>query len=152
CLMTDGGGAAIVTSLERARDLKKAPAVIAGFGQEHGAELIYPAPRRDAAPLGAKAARSAFEMASARPAGVGGAYLYDGFPPLVLHDLEAFGFCPRGEAGPFVQSGALRLGGKLPTNTHGGLLSEGHLFGMGHVAEAVRQIRGECGERQLKKT
>jgi acetyl-CoA acetyltransferase len=151
CLVTDGGGAAIVTSLERARDLRHHPAKIVGFGQEHGAELVYPVARRETAPLGARAARGAFEMAGARPADVDAAYLYDGFTPLVLHDLEAFGFCGRGEAGAFVEKGALRLGGRLPTNTHGGLLSEGHLFGMGHIAEAVRQIRGECGPRQLKR-
>jgi acetyl-CoA acetyltransferase len=88
-------------------------------------------------------------MAGARPQDVRGAYLYDGFTPLVLHDLEAFGFCARGEAAAFVESGALRLGGRLPTNTNGGLLSEGHLFGMGHVAEAVRQIRGTAEGRQI---
>jgi acetyl-CoA acetyltransferase len=154
CLVTDGGGAVIVTSLERARDLRHAPAVIAGFGQEHGAELIVPkgASSSSQASLGARAARTAFEMAGARPSDVDGAFLYDSFTPLVLHELEAFGFCERGEAGAFVESGALRLGGRLPTNTHGGLLSEGHLFGMGHVAEAVRQIRGECGARQLPRT
>jgi acetyl-CoA acetyltransferase len=90
-------------------------------------------------------------MAGARPKDVDAAYLYDGFTPLVLHDLETFGFCERGEAKSFVERGEMRLGGRLPVNTHGGLLSEGHLFGMGHVAEAVRQIRGECGDRQLKK-
>lgn len=151
CLVTNGGGAVVVTSTERARDLKHPPAVIVGAGQEHGTELIHPAPRRTDPPLGARAARSAFEMAGAKPADVDGAYLYDGFTPLVLHDLEAFGFCEPGEAGAFVENGALRLDGRLPTNTHGGLLSEGHLFGMGHVAEAVRQIRGAAGERQLRK-
>ncbi len=151
CLVTNGGGAVVVTSVEHAKNLRHPVAAVVGFGQEHGAELIFPTPRRAGTPLGARAARAAFEMAGARPADVDAAYLYDGFTPLVLHDLEAFGFCQRGEAGAFVQSGAMRLGGKLPVNTHGGLLSEGHLFGMGHIAEAVRQIRGTCGERQLKK-
>jgi acetyl-CoA acetyltransferase len=89
-------------------------------------------------------------MAGALPKDVDGAYLYDGFTPLVLHDLEAFGFCERGEAPQFVERGEMRLGGRLPVNTHGGLLSEGHLFGMGHIAEAVRQVRGTAGERQIE--
>lgn len=149
CLVTNGGGAAVVTSLERARNLKQRPAVIVGAGQEHGCELIWPVAKRGTLPQGARAARSAFEMAAVKPSDMDGAYLYDGFTPLVLHDLEAFGFCERGEAPAFVKSGALKLGGKLPVNTNGGLLSEGHLFGMGHVAEAVRQLRGECGDRQI---
>lgn len=149
CLVTDGGGAALVTSLERARDLCRPPAVILGAGQEHGPELIDPTRRTRERPLGAGAARDAFRMAGLSPADVGAAFLYDGFTPLVVHELEAFGFCAPGEVGSFLESGALRLGGRLPTNTHGGLLSEGHLYGMGHLAEAVRQLRGECGERQV---
>jgi acetyl-CoA acetyltransferase len=150
CVVTDGGGAVLVTSLERARDLKSSPVVIQGAGQEHGADIILPAPRRSTRPLGARAASAAFEMAGVKPTDVDAAFLYDGFTPLVVDELEAFGFCPRGEAGPFLESGALRLTGSLPTNTHGGLLSEGHLYGMGHIAEAVRQLRGTAGERQVK--
>jgi acetyl-CoA acetyltransferase len=149
CLVTDGGGAVLVTSLERARDLRHKPAVIAGAGQEHGAEMIFPGKAREKPP-GALAAEAAFAMAGVSQKDVDVAYIYDGFTPLVLHSLEAFGFCPRGEAGPFVASGALTLSGVLPTNTNGGLLSEGHLFGVGHVAEAVRQIRGDAGARQIK--
>jgi acetyl-CoA acetyltransferase len=148
CLVTDFGGAVVVTSLARARDLAQPPAVIAGAGQEHGAEMILPAPRGERLP-GAGAARDAFAMAGIGPHEVDAAYLYDGFTPLVVHELQAFGFCPRGEVGAFLESGALRLGGALPTNTHGGLLSEGHTFGVGHIAEAVRQLRGICGERQI---
>jgi acetyl-CoA acetyltransferase len=149
CLVTDGGGAVLVTSVERARDLKKAPAVIMGAGQDHSAEMIEPVPRRGGTLPGSKAARSAFEMAGVKKDDVDVAYLYDGFTPLVVHELEAFGFCPRGEVGAFLESKALRLGGALPTNTNGGLLSEGHLFGMGHIIEAVRQIRRDAGERQI---
>jgi acetyl-CoA acetyltransferase len=150
CLVTDGGGAVLVTSLERARDLKRPPAVISGMGQDHAAELIEPVPRRGGTLPGSKAAKSAFEMAGVKKDDVDVAYLYDGFTPLVIHELEAFGFCPRGEAGAFVEGGALRRGGSLPTNTNGGLLSEGHLFGMGHIREAVRQIRRDAGPRQVE--
>jgi acetyl-CoA acetyltransferase len=149
CLVTNGGGAVVVTSLERARDLARPPAVIAGAGQEHGPEIILPAPRRDESLSGARAAADALAMAGVGARDVDVALLYDGFTPLVIHELEAFGFCPRGEAGAFVASGALRLGAALPTNTHGGLLSEGHMYGMGHVAEAVRQIRASAGPRQV---
>jgi acyl-CoA synthetase (AMP-forming)/AMP-acid ligase II/acetyl-CoA acetyltransferase len=150
CLVTDGGGAVLVTSLERARDLEPKPAVIAGAGQEHGAELLLPAPRSDGRLSGSRAAAAAFEMAGVTRDDVDVCFLYDGFTPLVMHELMAFGFCPVGEAGRFAASGAMKLGGKLPTNTNGGLLSEGHLYGIGHLAEAVRQIRGEAGPRQVK--
>jgi acetyl-CoA acetyltransferase len=149
CLVTDGGGAALVTTLAEARELRQPPVAIAGGGQEHGAELILPTGREEP-PIGARAAEEAFAMAGVARGDIDVAFLYDGFTPLVLRELEAFGFCPRGEAGRFVASGALRLGGALPTNTNGGLLSEGHLYGMGHVAEAVRQLRGQAGERQVK--
>ncbi len=149
CLVTDGGGAVLVTSLEVARDLKNKPVVLSGAGQEHGAEMIFPGKPRQRPP-GAYAADAAFEMAGVTRKDVDVAYIYDGFTPLVMHSLEAFGFCKRGEAGAFVESGALGLHGELPTNTHGGLLSEGHMYGVGHVAEAVRQIRGTAGERQIK--
>jgi len=150
CVVTDGGGAVLVTSLERARDLKQAPAVIAGVGQEHGAEIIIPAPRSDDRLSGKRAADSAFETADFTREDVDVCFLYDGFTPLVMHELMAFGFCPMGEAGAFAESGAMKLGGALPTNTNGGLLSEGHLYGMGHVAEAVRQIRSAAGPRQVE--
>ena len=68
----------------------------------------------------------------------------------MIQQIEEAGFCARGEGGPFVENGGIELGGRLPINTHGGLLSEAHSLGLGHVVEAVKQLRGECGERQVK--
>jgi acetyl-CoA acetyltransferase len=78
------------------------------------------------------------------------AQLYDAFTPRVVHDLVAYGFCKAEEVGGFIESGAMEIGGSLPCNTAGGLISEGHLSGFGHIREAVRQLRGDCGERQVK--
>jgi len=75
--------------------------------------------------------------------------LYDAFTPLVLLQLEDYGFCKKGEAGPLVASGATGFGGRLPVNTHGGHLSEGYVHGLNHAAEAVSQLRGDAGERQV---
>jgi acetyl-CoA acetyltransferase len=91
-------------------------------------------------------------MAKSAPHEIGLAMLYDCFTITVLIELEDLGFCKRGEAGPFVESGGIALGGSLPVNTHGGLLSHGHPGrpgGIFHIIEAVRQLRGECGKRQV---
>jgi acetyl-CoA acetyltransferase len=95
------------------------------------------------------AAPAAYERAGVAPADLDAAMIYDCFTFEVIHQLEEAGFCPRGEGGPFAASGALAPGGALPVNTHGGLLAEGHLGGLNHVVEAVRQLRGEAGSRQL---
>ena len=91
-----------------------------------------------------------FESAGVGPRDVDVALLYDAFTPLVLMQLEDYGFCKRGEAKELVASGATRIGGSLPVNTHGGHLSEGYVHGLNHVAEAVGQLRGDCGERQVE--
>jgi len=95
------------------------------------------------------AAPIAFERAGVGPDDMSAAMVYDCFTFELIHQLEAAGFCPPGEGGPFVASGAIARGGRLPVNTHGGLLAEGHMSGMGHIVEAVRQLRGEAGANQL---
>jgi len=151
CLITDGGGAVVVTSAERARDLRHCPVYISGMGQAHSAEFMRPWRDPRLPPIeGSKAGDMAFRMAGIATKDVDVCQLYDGFTILVIIELEAYGFCKVGEGGPFVADGRLELGGELPANTTGGLLSEGHLMGMGHIVEAVRQLRGECGERQVK--
>jgi acetyl-CoA acetyltransferase len=140
CLFTDGGGAFVVTTAERARDLRQRPALIAGLGQVHSSEIIRP--YDDGRGGGREAGEQAYRMAGCGPGDIDVAQLYDAFTPRVVHDLVHYGFADWDEVGPLAASGQLTLGGKLPCNTAGGLLSEGHLSGMNHVAEAVRQVRG----------
>jgi acetyl-CoA acetyltransferase len=140
CLFTDGGGAFVVTSTERARDLKQTPALISGIGQVHSAEIVRP--WDDGRGGGSEAGDRAYAMAGCGPSDIGVAQLYDAFTPRVVHDLIAYRFATWETVGDMILSGQLAIGGRLPCNTAGGLISEGHLSGMGHVAEAVRQIRG----------
>jgi len=150
CPNTDGGGACVVTSLERARDLARCPALILGAGQSHSSEMIHPDGRGPAEIGGKPAGDAAFGMAGVQRSDIDVAEIYDAFTPRVLHDLVAHGFCKPEDLSAFIAAGSLELTGSLPCNTHGGLLSEGHLSGFGHIREAVRQLRGECGERQVK--
>lgn len=150
CPSTDGGGACIVTSLERGRDLAKRPARILGAGQSHGSEIIHPT-GRDPQQIGGRAAADmVFGMAGLTPKDVDVAQFYDAFTPRVMHDLVAYGFCTPAEVSDFIAAGSLDFGGALPSNTAGGLISEGHLSGFGHLREAVRQLRGEAAERQVR--
>jgi len=150
CPNTDGGGACIVTSLERARDLPQPAVRILGAGQSHSSEIIHPDGRDRAQWGGTKAGALAFGMAAVSPQDIDVAQLYDAFTPRVIHDLVAYGFCKPEDAGDFIAAGNLALDGALPSNTAGGLLSEGHLSGFGHIREGVRQLRGQCGPRQVR--
>lgn len=139
CLVTNGGGACIVTSADRARDLRQPPAFVSGFGQVHSSEIIKPYDNGRGG--GAEAAERAYRMADISAKDVQVVQLYDGFTPLVVHELLAYGFCTPETVGDFLADGNLGIDGRLPSNTAGGLLSEGHLSGFGHVAEGVRQVR-----------
>lgn len=150
CLISDGGVALIVTTAERARDLKKPPVYIMGLGQGHQVEGIVSA-KEQFTRLGVASAReSAFGMAGIGLRDIDVAQLYDCFTITVLLQLEDYGFCDKGEGGAFVDEGHLGPQGKVPINTGGGMLSGWYCEGFTAMSEAVRQLRGECGERQVK--
>ncbi|MBB3181109.1 thiolase C-terminal domain-containing protein [Variovorax sp. Sphag1AA] len=152
CLISDAGGAFIVTSAERARDLKAKPVYLQGIGEYHTHEHLMCAP--SLTEFGAtESGRTAYQMAGLGPQDIDVAELYDCFTIVPIIELEELGFCKPGEGGAFFAEGNARIGGKLPVNTHGGMLSHAHagaaggLFG---IVEAVRQLRGGLGERQVQ--
>ncbi len=150
CLVTDGGGAVVLTSLERARDLAKPPVVVLGYGEATTHTSMTAA--EDLTTTGAViSGQAAFERAGLSIADVDVAQVYDSFTITVLLTLEALGFCGRGEAASFIQDGRIRPGGALPLDTSGGGLSYCHpgQFGVLLLVEAARQLRGECGARQV---
>jgi acetyl-CoA acetyltransferase len=150
CLVTDGGGALVVTSRERASNLRRAPITVLGYGQQITHADISLAP--DLVRTGAVGSgKAAFAMAGLRPEDVDVAEIYDSFTITVILSLEDLGFCQKGEGGPFVGAGRIAPGGDFPLNTTGGGLSYCHpgMFGLLLLVEGVRQLRGECGERQV---
>jgi len=146
CLDTDGACAAIVVSAERARRLKGAPAYIAAAAQGTGSrtEMMTSYQRRSLARLEESEATAAalYPVAELAPKDIDVAEVYDPFTPMVLMQLEAYGFAKPGEAHKLFRDGRLELDGDLPMNTHGGHLGEGYLHGFGHIVEGVRQVRG----------
>ena len=150
CLVTDGAGAFIVTTAERARDLAKPPVYVLGASTATTHRMITQMPDLTVTP-GAISGPHAFAMAGIRPSDVDVLMGYDSFTITQLLHYEDLGFCGKGEGGPFIESTDTGPGGTLPTNTNGGGLAYTHpgMYGMFLIVEAVRQLRGECDERQV---
>jgi len=155
CLINDGAACVIVTNSERARDLKKPPVYISGMqglpaGRE---EFIWTYPGFGTSQQDVfdyqPGLQPVYQMAGVTPKDIDALFTYDAFAILAWTALERFGFCGQGEAAGFTQDGRIELGGALPMNTNGGLLSEGHIMGWNHQVEIVRQLRSECGQRQV---
>lgn len=151
CLINDGAVCLILTSKERARDFAQPPVLISGIGAQEtfspsaianfDLDCWYPAVRA--------AGEQAYAMAGVSHGDIDALMCYDNFSPTVLFSLEGLGFCGRGESGAYVEDGALALGGRLPVNTDGGHLSNSYMQGWALNVEAVRQLRGGCGDRQV---
>ena len=151
CLVTDGGGAYVLQRAERAKDFRKPPAYLLGVGAAHWHRQISSMPDLTVT-AATESGRRAYEMAGLGPADVDVLELYDAFTINTLLFLEDLGFCEKGEGGGFVAGGRIAPGGSLPVNTNGGGLSCVHpgMYGIFLLVEAVRQLRGECGARQVK--
>jgi acetyl-CoA acetyltransferase len=147
----DGAGAVVITTAERARNLQNSPAYVGGYSSlsvafGHSPHLFALEFQEEAAAL---VARSLWESSGLRPSDVSQANLYDGFSSFIYLWLEALGFCLKGEAFEFIQGGRIAIGGELPLNTSGGSLGMGRLHGSPQVIEAMRQVQGRAGSRQV---
>jgi acetyl-CoA acetyltransferase len=155
CLINDGAACVIVATSERAKDLKKPPVYIGGVQGLPGGreEFIWAYPGLGVLQQSVfeyeAGLQPVYRMAGVTPAEVDALFTYDAFSILAWIALERFGFCQPGEAPAFTQDGRIEVGGALPMNTNGGLLSEAHIMGWNHQVEIVRQLRGECGARQI---
>lgn len=150
CLINDGGVAMILTAADRAHDHRKPPVHVLGVAQR--AQLVnsdFPPEDFWAGALSA-VGDAAMSMADRERSDMDALMIYDNFSCNVLFTLEGLGYCEPGESGAFIQDGRLALGGALPTNSSGGHLSESYMQGWGISVEAVRQLRGECGDRQVE--
>jgi acetyl-CoA acetyltransferase len=150
CLRTDGGGAVVLASERVAKNCAKEPVWILGAADATSHVSMSEWPDFTTSPA-AVSGPKAFAQAGVRPEDIDVCQLYDSFTSTVLLTLEDLGFCPKGDGGKLIESGALRPGGALPTNTDGGGLASCHpgMRGMFLMVEAVRQLRGECGDRQV---
>jgi acetyl-CoA acetyltransferase len=151
CIRSDGGGAVVLASEDRAVDCAQAPVWVLGTGEAVSHTTMSEWDDFTESPC-ARSGQQAFERAGVTPDDIDLCELYDAFTPMVLLTLEGLGFCKKGEGGPFVEDGRLRLGGALPTNTDGGGLSHCHpgMRGIFLLVEATRQLRRDCGARQVE--
>ena len=152
CIRSDGGGAIVLTSEERARDCAKDPVWVLGTGEAVSHTTMSEWEDFTESPC-VRSGQLAFERAGVTPEEIDTLQVYDAFTPMVILTVEGLGFCKKGEGGPFVEDGRLRVGGALPTNTDGGGLSacQPGMRGIFLLIEAVRQLRGECGDRQVER-
>jgi acetyl-CoA acetyltransferase len=153
CLVNDGAVALILTSAEKARNCKKKPVYVMGYGVDHSLSEMGKSPEAihhfDGFVVD-KAKEQAFKMAGITLKDINVAQIYDAFTIFLLSQLESYGICKKGEAGAFVEEGNLKLSGRFPSNTSGTGLSWGYLMGLTQLTEGIRQMRGEGGECQVK--
>jgi acetyl-CoA acetyltransferase len=150
CYVTDGGHAFVLTTADRAQSLRKQPVYIRGLGRQEAfrayetPDLVMQSFQQE------RVAKMVFEMAEVGPKDIQVLYVQDAYSPAILAAIENYGFCPTGEGGRWIQNGRIALEGELPINPNGGQLSETYMVGWQNTCDAVRQLRGECGPRQIK--
>ena len=149
CLITDGGGCFIVTSAERAKSMRKAPVYLMGMAESSGGLRDFQTDDNLMRPWIKGVGERVYAAAGVTQKDIDALYIQDPTSVWPLQMLEWYGFCGEGEAGPFIQNGRIGIEGELPLNSNGGQLSESYMWGWLHIPEAVRQQRGECGERQI---